>query len=525
MDLSAHGLVVAGPVHRNLAPTVLVEWAVQRREGLLASNGAFTACTAPHTGRAARDKYAVRRAATEARIWWGPNNQPFAPEAFDALLVQACAHLQARELFVFDGWACADPVRRVAVRVIAEKAWHALFADRLFIPAAPAELPGFRPEVVMYHAPELKLDPARDGTNSDIAVVLDYDTGRVVIAGTHYAGEIKKSVFTYLNFWMPERGVFPMHCSATVGAAGDTALLFGLSGTGKTTLSADPERRLIGDDEHGWSDAGVFNFEGGCYAKCIRLSAASEPQIYDAIRFGSLLENVVLDEESREPNYDDDAVTENTRAAYPLAHVARAEPSARGGHPRHVFFLTCDAFGVLPPLSKLTPAQAQYHFLAGYTAKVAGTEAGVREPQATFSSCFAAPFLPRPPADYARLLDERLRRHRAQVWLVNTGWTGGGLGRGRRFPLPITRRLVGAALAGQLDEVVCVPDPIFGVLVPTACPGVPAELLQPRGTWSDGVAFDRQARQLALLFQKSFAAHAAQTTEEVRRAGPRIDER
>jgi phosphoenolpyruvate carboxykinase (ATP) len=521
MDLRAHGLIDTGPIQRNLSPPLLIEQSLQRGETLLASNGAIAACTSPHTGRAAREKYAVRRPESEERVWWGSINQPLDAAAFERVLVHVGEHYRGRALFVYDGWVCADPAYRVAVRVIAEKAWHALCADRLFRAAQPEELVHFQPEVVMYHAPELRLDPARHGTHGDVGVILDYITGRFAIVGTHYAGEIKKSVFSYLNYWLPERRVFPMHCSATLGRAGDTALLFGLSGTGKTTLSADPERRLIGDDEHGWSDEGIFNFEGGCYAKCIRLSAVSEPQIYDAIRFGSILENVVLDPATRRPNYDDASVTENTRAAYPLEHIPGREPSGRGGHPRHVLFLACDAFGVLPPLSRLTPAQAQYHFLSGYTARVAGTEAGVSQPEATFSSCFAAPFLPRPPVVYAQLLEERLHRHGAQVWLVNTGWSGGGAGVGQRLPLALTRRLVSAVLGDELDQTAFVPDPVFGLAVPTACAGVPSELLQPRPAWSDAAQYDQQARRLAELFHENFEQHAAQADDSVRQAGPR----
>jgi phosphoenolpyruvate carboxykinase (ATP) len=341
-----------------------------------------------------------------------------------------------------------------------------------------------------------------------------------LIAGTAYAGEIKKSVFTYLNYWMPERNVFPMHCSATVGPKGDTALLFGLSGTGKTTLSADPERKLIGDDEHGWSPQGIFNFEGGCYAKCIKLSATGEPQIWNAIRFGSVLENVVLDEHTRVPSYDDATLTENTRAAYPLELIDNIEPSSMGRHPANLLFLACDAFGVLPPLSKLTPAQAQYHFLSGYTAKIPGTEAGVKEPGATFSSCFGAPFLPRPAVEYAKLLEQRIATHKAEVWLVNTGWTGGPYGVGKRFPLDATRRLVRAALSGELTSVSFTPDPVFGVLVPVACPGVPTNLLHPRDAWSDGAAHDKQARRLAELFRNNFKAYEGQAKPDVKAAGP-----
>jgi phosphoenolpyruvate carboxykinase (ATP) len=523
MDLRAHGLVNVGPVHANLPAAKLVERALQRGEGVLASNGALAVRTGKHTGRAPRDKYAVRRPPSQDHISWGPINQPMAGESFDRLFERVRGYFQGPELFVVDATVCADPAQRLAVRVITERAWAALFSQCLLIRprvSDPSAAP--TPGLVIYHAPGLRLDPGRDGTRSDVGIVLDFDRGQVVIAGTEYAGEIKKAVFTFLNYHMPERGVFPMHCAANVGPAGDTALLFGLSGTGKTTLSADPERRLIGDDEHGWSDDGIFNFEGGCYAKCVRLSRTGEPQIWDAIRAGCILENVVLDPATNAPNFDDISLTENTRAAYPIEHIASIEPSQRGGHPRHVLFLTCDAYGVLPPLSKLTTSQAQYHFLSGYTAKVAGTEVGVREPQATFSSCFAAPFLPRSPAVYARLLEHRLDRHGSQVWLVNTGWTGGGPGRGRRIALNITRQLVRAALTDLLARVSFTADPVFGVLVPSACPGVPAELLHPRNTWPDGTEFDRQARMLAELFQRNFKNYENQTTDDVRQAGPRV---
>ncbi len=366
----------------------------------------------------------------------------------------------------------------------------------------------------------MKADPAADGTRSEVFVVLNLERRLVLIGGTEYAGEIKKAVFSVLNYLLPFRGVFPMHCSANVGPAGDTALFFGLSGTGKTTLSADPGRRLIGDDEHGWSDEGVFNIEGGCYAKTIRLSQEHEPQIWNAIRFGAVLENVVVDPRTRRPDFDDARFTENTRAAYPVDFIAGAEPSGRGGHPRTVLFLTCDAFGVLPPLSRLTPEQALYHFLSGYTAKVAGTERGVTDPEATFSTCFAAPFLPLHPTRYAALLHERLRAHGATVWLVNTGWTGGAYGQGRRMPLAHTRALVRAALDGALSDVSTITDPVFGLAVPQACPGVPSELLRPRDAWPNAAAYDAQARRLAGLFRANFQAYAAQATEAVRQAGP-----
>jgi phosphoenolpyruvate carboxykinase (ATP) len=518
MDWRAHGLCNPGLAHVNRPAAALVERAVERSEGMLASNGALVVRTGKHTGRAARDKYLVRRAAAAGEVWWGPINQPLDEERFDRILERLRGYFQGRELFVVDAAACADPAQRLAVRVISEQAWAAVFSQCLLL-RPTSQLTG-SPGVTIFHAPGMHLDPARDGTRSDVGVILDVERGVVLIAGTAYAGEIKKAVFTYLNYHLPLRHVFPMHCAANVGSHGDSALLFGLSGTGKTTLSADPQRRLIGDDEHGWSDEGIFNFEGGCYAKCIRLSRAGEPQIWDAIRFGCILENVVLDPATRTPNYDDGSVTENTRAAYPIEHIAPIEASQRAGHPRHILFLTCDAYGVLPPLAKLTPAQAQYHFLSGYTAKVAGTEADVSEPQATFSSCFAAPFLPRPPVYYARLLKERLERHNAQVWLVNTGWTGGGIGRGRRIALGITRQLVRALLGDQLAQVAFTPDPVFGVLVPASCPGVPAEVLRPRSTWADGAEYDRQARMLAELIQRDFRNHEKHVDASVRQAGP-----
>ena len=503
MDLRLHGLNAAKAVHRNLAPTLLVEKALARGEGILADNGALTAYTGAHTGRAAKDKYLVRDAATENQVDWGPINQPLAPDVFERILGQTRTHLEQRELFVFDGYAGAAPEQRVAVRVIAEKAWHALFAHCLLLRPLPSDLAGFAPQLTIFAAPELEVDPKREGTRSGTCVALDCTRGLVLIVGTHYAGEIKKSVFTYLNYLLPQTGVLPMHCAANLGPRGDTALLFGLSGTGKTTLSADPERRLIGDDEHGWSDQGVFNFEGGCYAKTIRLSAAGEPQIYSAIRFGAVLENVVLDPQTRRPDYDDPEYTENTRAGYPLDHIPGSVPTGRGDHPRHVLFLTCDAFGVLPPLSKLTLEQALYHFLAGYTAKVAGTEGGVKDTEATFSACFGAPFLPLFAKRYTEMLRDKLTRHNAQVWLVNTGWTGGPFGQGQRIPLAHTRRLVHAALNDELADVAFVPDRVFGLPIPQSCPGVPAELLQPRQTWKSPEEYDAAAKRLAELFEKN----------------------
>jgi phosphoenolpyruvate carboxykinase (ATP) len=509
-------------VYANLPPAALTELALARSECLLADQGALVAYTGKRTGRSPKDRFIVAEPATKDHIWWGPVNRPMDPALFARLHDKVLAYFQGRDLFVLDGWACADPDYRLRLRVVAEKAWHALFAQCLFLRPAAEDLVDFQPQFTVLNACGLQADPATDGTRSDVFIAVNLERRLVVIGGTHYAGEIKKSIFSVLNYLLPQRGVFPMHCAANIGPAGDTALFFGLSGTGKTTLSADPERRLIGDDEHAWAGHGVFNLEGGCYAKTIRLSRAGEPQIWNAIRFGCVLENVVLDPQTRRPDYDDDRYTENTRAAYPVDFIANCEPSGRGGHPANVIFLTCDAFGVLPPLSRLTPEQALYHFLSGYTAKVAGTEAGVTEPEATFSTCFAAPFLPLHPTRYAEMLHERLRAHRSVVWLVNTGWTGGPYGEGSRIQLGYTRAMVRAALSGALQAVSFHPDPVFGVLVPEMCPGVPAELLRPRNTWKDPGEFDTRAGQLALLFQANFKNYAAHVAEAVRQAGPRV---
>lgn len=522
IDLGVHGLINPGTVYANLAPAVLLEMALRRGEGVLADNGALVAATGAHTGRSPRDRFLVADQGCRDQIEWGPINQPLEPAVFGRLHDKMRAYFQARDLFVCDGWACADPQYRLPVRVITEKAWHALFSRCLLLRPTPEARVNFQPGLTILHAADMHADPAGDGTRSDIFILLHLGQGLVLIGGTHYAGEIKKSVFTYLNYLLPQRGVFPMHCSANLGADGATALLFGLSGTGKTTLSADPQRRLIGDDEHGWSDQGIFNFEGGCYAKTIRLSRSGEPQIWNALRFGAVLENVVLDPQTRQPDYDSQQITENTRAAYPVDFIDGAELSGRGGHPRHVFFLTCDAFGVLPPVSKLTQEQALYHFLSGYTAKVAGTEAGITEPQATFSTCFGAPFMPLPPTRYAQMLHDRLRAHRSQVWLINTGWTGGPYGLGRRLPLAYTRQMVTAVLNDSLANMNFSPDPIFGVQVPENCPGVPGEILQPRNTWENKEAFDQRARHLAQLLRNNFQDFAPQVSEAVRQAAPRV---
>ncbi|MCZ6858584.1 MAG: phosphoenolpyruvate carboxykinase (ATP), partial [Gemmatimonadetes bacterium] len=439
------------------------------------------------------------------------------------LRADVVAYLKNQPLYVQDLFAGADPDRRVAVRFITTNAWHAAFLNNMFNSPQPTELPGFEPGFTVLHAPELETDPDRHGTRSGTAVVVNFAERTVLIAGTRYAGEMKKSMFTILNYLYPKQGVLSMHCSANVGADGDVAIFFGLSGTGKTTLSADPTRGLIGDDEHGWSDDGVFNFEGGCYAKVIRLSAEGEPEIYATTeRFGTILENVVLDPDSRIIDLDDDSITENTRASYPIHFIPNHVPSGRGGHPHNVIFLTADAFGVLPPISKLTPDQAMYHFLSGYTAKVAGTERGVHEPKATFSACFGAPFLPLPPGEYAKMLGERLAAHEVQCWLVNTGWTGGPYGQGARMSLTHTRTLLRAALDGSLRNVKTRTDPVFGIAVPTEVANVPTEILTPRKTWNNPEAYDVQARKLAEMFRDNFTTFEKHVSDGVRQAGPII---
>jgi phosphoenolpyruvate carboxykinase (ATP) len=441
-------------------------------------------------------------------------------ETFDRFHRKVADYLADRELYVFDGFAGADPEYRLPVRVVTETAWHNLFAHQLFLRPGRAELAGHEPEFTILHAPHLEADPA-DGTGSGAFVLLDLSRGLILIGGTQYAGEIKKSIFSVMNWLMPHRAVLPMHCSANVGRDGDTALFFGLSGTGKTTLSADPERRLIGDDEHGWSTNGVFNFEGGCYAKCIRLSQEKEPEIWAAIRFGSVVENVVVDPTTRTVDYDDDSITENTRVAYPVDFIPGAMIPGIGGHPRTIVFLTADAFGVLPPIARLSRDQAMYHFISGYTAKVAGTEAGVTEPKATFSACFGAPFLPLHPSRYAEKLGRRLDQHDTAVWLVNTGWTGGPYGEGRRMDLKHTRAMVSAAIAGELDRVSYTRHPVFRVDVPKRVPGVPDRVLDPRSTWEDGAAYDAKASQLAVLFRKNFEKFGT-VASEIAKAGPRV---
>jgi phosphoenolpyruvate carboxykinase (ATP) len=519
LTLVEHGLFPIR-IHANLTPPMLIEHAVRRGEGTLTNHGAFTAVTAPHTGRSAKDKFLVDDPGLTQRIWWEKNVR-IDPAKFDLLQEDVRAHLDAHEVFVQDLFAGADPAYRLPVRFVTPNAWHALFVRNMFIRALPAELAQFRPGFTVLHAPDLQADPARHGTRTGTFVVINLVKRVVLIGGTRYAGEMKKSIFSALNYLLPTQHVLPMHCSANVGPSGDTAVFFGLSGTGKTTLSADPTRQLIGDDEHGWSDRGVFNFEGGCYAKVIRLRPDTEPEIYAATQmFGTVLENVVLDPATRAVSFDADTITENTRACYQIDAIPNHLPSGSGGHPRNIVFLAADAFGIMPPIARLTAEQAMYHFLSGYTAKVAGTERGVTEPSATFSACFGAPFLPLHPGVYAKMLGERIAKHRVKCWLVNTGWTGGAYGVGSRMKLSHTRAMLRAALAGALDNVSFKEDPIFGFEVPTSVPDVPVELLTPRSTWSDPAAYDAQARKLATMFRENFEQYRSEVPTSVAGAGP-----
>jgi len=520
--LDRHGLAPERNVHWNLSPAELYEHTLARGEGRLAHMGGLAVETVPHTGRSPQDRFLVRENATETAVDWGSINLPISVEHYQSLRGEIVQYLNERELFVGDARAGQDPAAGINVRVVTPSPWHSLFARNMFLRLEPSELRDAHPDFVVLHAPELKADPARHGTRSGTFIVVNFSDRTVLIGGTRYGGEIKKSVFSILNFLLPEKGILPMHCSANVGKAGDVALFFGLSGTGKTTLSADSERGLIGDDEHGWGERGIFNFEGGCYAKVIGLSAESEPEIHQATRtFGTVLENVVLDPVTREIVYEDDSITENTRACYPIEFIPNAVRSGHGRHPGHMLFLTCDAFGVLPPISRLTAEGAMYHFLSGYTAKVAGTERGVTEPKAVFSACFGAPFLARHPHVYARLLGEKLARHGSRAWLVNTGWTGGGASVGRRIRLRDTRAIVRAAIEGKLDDVETKMDPVFGLRVPVAVPGVPSEILVPRDSWSDPIDYDSAASRLAQMFRDNFEQYRDMVDAKVSTAGPR----
>ncbi|MCL4294293.1 MAG: phosphoenolpyruvate carboxykinase [Anaerolineae bacterium] len=521
--LEKHGIHNVNAVYWNLSTPRLYEEAIRRREGRLAHLGPLLVRTGQHTGRSPNDKFVVREPSSADKVWWGKVNRAMEPAQFETLHRRLLAYLQGKDLFVQDCFAGADPQYRLPIRIITETAWHSLFARDMFIQAKPEELATHTPQFTVLNAPSFHADPEVDGTHSEVFIVIHFGQKLVLIGGTQYAGEIKKSIFTILNYLLPQQHVMSMHCSANIGPGGDVAVFFGLSGTGKTTLSADPKRTLIGDDEHGWSDRGVFNFEGGCYAKVIRLSPQAEPEIYENTRrFGTILENVAFDSDTGRLNLDDDSLTENTRAAYPISHIPNATRDGLGGHPQNIIMLTADAFGVLPPMAKLTPAQAMYHFLSGYTAKVAGTEKGVTEPQATFSTCFGAPFMVLSPTVYANLLGEKIAQHQVNVWLVNTGWSGGPYGVGQRMKIGYTRAMVHAALNGSLTDVPTVPDSIFGVAIPTACPDVPTEVLDPRQTWADPTAYDAQARKLAGMFVENFKSFADQVPDDVRAAGPQV---
>jgi phosphoenolpyruvate carboxykinase (ATP) len=522
-SLSAASTLGGARLKCNLTGPALYEEAVRRGEGVIAADGPLVCKTVPHTGRSPNDKFFVREPSSEREIAWGGVNRAMSRDAFERLHADLVGSLDGQELYSLDCHAGADPEHRLPIRVITQYAWHSLFARNMFLTAGDGGRGDGAAPFTVIDVPGFKADPSRHDTASDVVIALSFAHRLVLIGGTSYAGEIKKSIFTVLNYLLPLDGVLSMHCSANIGVAGDVALFFGLSGTGKTTLSSDPERRLIGDDEHGWSQRGVFNFEGGCYAKTIRLSPEAEPQINAATRrFGSVLENVVVHDTTREVDFDDDRLTENTRGAYPIRFIDNAEPSGRGGHPKNIVMLTADAFGVLPPIARLTPAGAMYHFLSGYTAKVAGTERGVTEPRATFSACFGAPFLALASGRYARMLGERIAQHGTKVWLVNTGWTGGPYGVGSRMKIAETRAMIKAALSGALDMVPYANDPVFNVDVPQACPGVPSEVLSPRTTWSDPAAYDVQAAKLAKMFIDNFRKLESEAGSGIDAAGPRV---
>jgi len=523
--ISKNGVDITGfrnlaAVHWNYRPAALYEESIRRGEGEIAAEGPLVVKTGQHTGRSAKDKFIVRDAETESVIWWD-NNKAMTTEQFDALYADMLAHAEGKELFVQDLYGGADLTHRLPTRIYTELAWHSLFIQNLLIEPDPADLPGFDPKFTVINMPSFSADPARHGSRGETMIACNFAKRIVLIVGTSYAGETKKSVFSMLNYELPAKRIMPMHCSANIGEGGDTAIFFGLSGTGKTTLSADASRTLIGDDEHGWSENGIFNFEGGCYAKMIRLSAEAEPEIYATTkRFGTVLENVVMDEATRVLDLDDPALAENSRGAYPLHFIPNASETGRGGHPSNIIMLTADAFGVLPPIAKMTPSQAMYHFLSGYTAKVAGTEKGVTEPEATFSTCFGAPFMPRHPSAYGNLLRDLIAEHKVDCWLVNTGWTGGAYGTGNRMPIKATRALLAAALDGSLATVEMRKDPNFGFDVPVAVPGVDNTILNPRDTWADKAAYDAQAQKLVSMFIQNFEKFAEHVDPDVRAAAP-----
>lgn len=517
------GTHTVGTAYWNLTPAELVEHALTNQEGLLADNGALTCDTGAFTGRSPKDKYSVRDAKTEQTVWWGDINQPIEQEKFDGLHKKMIKHLEGRTVYVRDAYAGAHPDYRLDLRVINTQAIGNLFAYNMFLRPSGEELLSFKPNFTIICAPEFKANPAEDGTKKENFAIINFTKNMILIGGTGYTGEMKKGIFTVLNYMLPqERNTLSMHCSANVGREGDVAIFFGLSGTGKTTLSADPNRGLIGDDEHGWTADGVFNFEGGCYAKAIDLSKEKEPQIWNAIKFGSLVENTRFVPGTRTIDFANKSVTENTRVSYPIHYIDNAVEPSRGGIPKNIFFLTADAFGVLPPISKLTPGQAMFHFISGYTAKVAGTEMGISEPQTTFSACFGSAFLPLHPTRYAELLGRKMKEHNVNVWQINTGWTGGPYGIGSRMKLPFTRAMITAALNGELDKANFTTTKVFGVSIPDSCPGVPSEILNPRNTWKDTDAYDKKANELAAAFVKNFDKYADFANEEILAGAPKV---
>ncbi|HEX5915986.1 MAG TPA: phosphoenolpyruvate carboxykinase (ATP) [Rubrobacter sp.] len=526
-NLEPHGIRPQRDVHWDLPVPALYEHTLRRGEGLIAHKGPLVVSSAPYTGRSPMDKYVVREPQSEDEIWWGDVNHPMEADVFAALYQRVCSYLEERELYVQDLYAGAHPDHRMGVRTITENPAHALFVRNMFILprvlALSDEIESFAPEFTIVHAPNFQASPERDGTRSEVFICISFERRILLIGGTRYMGELKKSVFSVMNYLLPKRGILSMHASATSGTDGDTAVIFGLSGTGKTTLATDPQRGMVGDDEIGWSDDGIFNIEGGSYAKCIRLSREDEPLIFDAAnRFESILENVVVNPVTRVPQWEDDSITENTRVSYPLTHLPNAVPGGAAAHPSNLVFLSADAFGVLPPIARLTTDQAMFFFVSGYTSKLAGTERGVTEPSATFSACFGAPFLALPPAYYAGVLAELIERHRPRVWLLNTGWTGGPYGTGSRIRIPYTRAMLNAALAGDLDKAAFVTDPVFSFEVPAAVPGVPDQLLTPRETWPDPAAYDRQAARLAEMFRDNIQQYAADLSRAVLAAAPRL---
>jgi phosphoenolpyruvate carboxykinase (ATP) len=524
VSLDTHRLSNLKILNWNLPTPTLYEEALKRNEGIMAHLGPIVVRTGQFTGRSPNDKFIVDEPTSHGCVWWGEVNRPITEDRFDELHRRMASYLQGKDVFIQDCYCGADQEFRLPVRIITQYAWHSLFAHNMFIQPKPEDLVTFEPEFVVIDCPGFHAFPEVDKTNSDVFILVNFAERLVLIGGTEYAGEIKKSVFTAMNYYLPFEHVLPMHCSANYGPDGDAALFFGLSGTGKTTLSADPSRTLIGDDEHGWSKNGIFNFEGGCYAKVINLSPEAEPEIYQTTRrYGTILENVGIDANTRRLDLNDASLTENTRAAYPISHIPNASRTGIGNHPTNIIFLTADAFGVLPPISRLNPEQTMYHFISGYTAKVAGTERGVTEPKATFSACFGAPFMAQHPSVYADLLGNMIATHKVKCWLVNTGWTGGPFGEGLRIKIAFTRAMVNAALNGDLDQVEYIQDPLFGLQVPTSCPDVPEDVLQPRGTWQNAEAYDRQARELAEMFTDNFSQFADHVSEGIRNSGPKLD--